>query len=144
MTIGTLNVSGISLPIMDCKSWRVAGTVPLCLKNLDVTKCATCEERETREGNIIDPPLFLGARPAPTAARAKLTTEMQPPAPGTVAPPRMRGLGDVVAAMTNAVGIKANSCGPCAKRREALNRLVPFGQKETSPPPEGNGEGEAK
>jgi hypothetical protein len=142
MTIGTLNVSGISLPIIDCKSWRVAGTSPFCTRNLDATKCDTCEQRETREGNIIDPPLFLGAGPAP--ARAKLTKEMQPPAPGTVAPPRMRGLGDVVAAMTSAVGIKANSCGPCAKRREALNRLVPFGQKETSPPPEGNGEGEAK
>jgi hypothetical protein len=142
MTIGTLNVSGISLPIIDCKSWRVAGTSPFCTRNLDATKCDTCEQRETREGNIIDPPLFLGAGLA--RARAKLTPEMQPPAPGTVAPPRMRGLGDVVAAMTSAVGIKANSCGPCAKRREALNRLVPFGQKETSPPPEGNGEGEAK
>ena len=142
MTIGTLNVSGISLPIMDCKSWRVAGTSPFCTRNLDATKCDTCEQRETREGNIVDPPLFLGAGPA--RARAKLTTEMQPPAPGTVAPPRMRGLGDVVAAMTSAVGIKAGSCGPCAKRREALNRLIPFGQKETSPPPEGNGEGEAR
>jgi len=142
MTIGTLNVSGISLPIIDCKSWRVAGTSPFCTRNLDATRCDTCEQRETRNGNIVDPPLFLGARPA--VARAKLTKEMQPPAPGTVAPPRMRGLGDVVAAMTSAVGIKAGSCGPCAKRREALNRLVPFGQKETSPPPEGNGEGEAK
>jgi hypothetical protein len=56
----------------------------------------------------------------------------------------MRGLGDVVAAMTSVVGIKAGSCGPCARRREALNRMIPFGQKETSPPPEGNGEGEAK
>ena len=72
MTIGTLNVSGISLPIIDCKSWRVAGTSPFCTRNLDATKCDTCEQRET------------------------------------------------------------------------LNRLVPFGQKETSPPPEGNGEGEAK
>jgi hypothetical protein len=142
MTIGTLNVSGISLPIMDCKSWRVAGTSPLCLKNLDVTKCATCEERETRDGNIMDPPLFLGPRLAPV--RAQLATEMQPPAPGTALPSRMRGLGDVVAAMTSVVGIKAGSCGPCARRREALNRMIPFGQKETSPPPEGNGEGEAK
>jgi hypothetical protein len=142
MTIGTLNVSGVSLPIMDCKSWRVAGTSPLCLKNLDVTKCATCEQRETRDGNIMNPPLFLGPRLAP--ARAQLTTQMQPPAQGTVSPPRMRGLGDVVAAMTSVVGMKAGSCGPCARRRETLNRLVPFGQKETSPPPEGNGEGEAK
>lgn len=35
-----------------------------------------------------------------------------------------RGLGDVVAAATKAVGIKP--CGGCAKRREALNHMVPF------------------
>ena len=39
----------------------------------------------------------------------------------------LRGLGDVVAAATKAVGIQP--CGPCKKRREALNRLVPFERK---------------
>jgi len=37
------------------------------------------------------------------------------------------GLGDVVAAATKAVGIKP--CGGCQERREALNKLLPFGDK---------------
>lgn len=36
----------------------------------------------------------------------------------------MDGLGDVVAAATKAIGIKP--CGGCQRRREALNKLVPF------------------
>ena len=58
------------------------------------------------------------------------------------APSQMRGLGDMVAAVTSAIGVKP--CESCKQRRDAFNLLVPFGQKETSPPPEGNGEGEAK
>ncbi|HUQ70681.1 MAG TPA: hypothetical protein VM165_14220 [Planctomycetaceae bacterium] len=42
------------------------------------------------------------------------------------APRKLRGLGDVVAAVTSAVGIKP--CGPCKARQEALNRAVPFGK----------------
>ena len=42
----------------------------------------------------------------------------------------IRGLGDVVAAATAAVGIKP--CGGCKKRQELLNDLVPF-----NTPPEG-------
>jgi hypothetical protein len=42
----------------------------------------------------------------------------------------VRGLGDVVAAVTKAVGIRP--CGGCAKRQAALNKLVPF--KGASPP----------
>ncbi len=38
--------------------------------------------------------------------------------------PRMRGLGDVVAKVTSAVGIKP--CGGCRGRQEKLNKLVPF------------------
>lgn len=34
-----------------------------------------------------------------------------------------RGLGDAVAAVTKAVGIPP--CGGCAKRREALNAILP-------------------
>lgn len=44
------------------------------------------------------------------------------------AKPNMRGLGDVVAAVTSAVGIKP--CGGCKRRQEALNGLVPFENKE--------------
>lgn len=45
--------------------------------------------------------------------------------------PAMRGLGDVVAAVTTAVGIKP--CGGCKQRQAALNRLVPFAGAETPP-----------
>ena len=38
--------------------------------------------------------------------------------------PLLRGIGDVVAAVTSAVGIQP--CGGCKKRQEALNKLVPF------------------
>jgi len=135
MTLGTLNISGISLPIADCKSWRVAGTAPVCLLGLDTAQCDTCGSRVSREGNIIDPPLFAGMKSPPPAAEIVAPTR-------PAREPRLRGMGDVVQAMTKAVGIR--TCGGCAKRREALNRMIPFGQKETSPPPEGNGEGEAK
>jgi hypothetical protein len=37
----------------------------------------------------------------------------------------LRGLGDVVARVTSAVGIKP--CGGCKDRQEKLNKLVPFG-----------------
>ena len=35
-----------------------------------------------------------------------------------------RGLGDVIASATKAIGIKP--CGGCSKRQAALNKLVPF------------------
>lgn len=35
-----------------------------------------------------------------------------------------KGLGDVVASMTKAVGIRP--CGGCQKRQASLNKLVPF------------------
>jgi hypothetical protein len=38
--------------------------------------------------------------------------------------PGIRGLGDVVARVTDALGIP--KCGGCAKRQELLNTLVPF------------------
>lgn len=51
------------------------------------------------------------------------------------------GLGDVVEAVTQVTGIKSvvenvakatgKPCG-CQKRKEALNKLVPFGKKEES------------
>ena len=40
----------------------------------------------------------------------------------------MDGLGDVVKAVTTAVGIKP--CTPCERRRQRLNQLVPFKSKE--------------
>lgn len=120
MTIGTLNISGLSLPIADCKSWRVAGTAPVCILGLDTAQCETCSSRDSREGNIIDPPLFAGmaSPPAPTPIVAPTRPERQP---------RMRGMGDVVQAITKALHI--GTCGGCAKRRDALNRIIPFKEK---------------
>jgi hypothetical protein len=40
-------------------------------------------------------------------------------------PKKSRGLGDTLAKITSAVGIKP--CGGCKTRQEALNRLVPYG-----------------
>jgi len=42
-------------------------------------------------------------------------------------PSRMRGLGDAVAKVTSAVGIKP--CSGCKRRRDKLNKLVPFHKK---------------
>ena len=44
------------------------------------------------------------------------------------APPKVRGLGDVIAAGTRAIGIQP--CGGCKERQEVLNKLVPFGNSE--------------
>jgi hypothetical protein len=38
--------------------------------------------------------------------------------------PRSRGLGDTIAKVTKAIGVRP--CGGCNKRQEALNRLVPY------------------
>ncbi len=43
-----------------------------------------------------------------------------------------RGLGDVIASATKAVGIVP--CGSCKDRQERLNRAVPFGQPEPPKP----------
>ena len=37
---------------------------------------------------------------------------------------KSKGLGDTVAKMTKAVGIKP--CEPCKRRQEKLNRLLPY------------------
>jgi hypothetical protein len=50
-------------------------------------------------------------------------------------PKKIKGLGDVVATITSAVGIEP--CEGCKKRQEKLNRLFPIGTEELT-------EGEAK
>lgn len=42
----------------------------------------------------------------------------------------INGLGDVVAAATKAIGIKP--CGGCQQRREALNKMMPFGDNPSA------------
>jgi len=51
---------------------------------------------------------------------------------------KQKGLGDTVAAITEATGIKAvvkalfgPDCG-CELRQEKLNKLVPYGKKDTA------------
>jgi hypothetical protein len=44
----------------------------------------------------------------------------------------LRGLGDVVAAITKSVGIKP--CAGCQKRQAALNKAVPFSTNPANPP----------
>jgi hypothetical protein len=45
-------------------------------------------------------------------------------------PQPMRGLGDVIAAATKAVGVKA--CAGCKKRQAALNKFIPFSSRFAS------------
>lgn len=52
----------------------------------------------------------------------------KPAAPDAPARPPMRGLGDAIARFTHAIGIK--QCGPCRKRQDKLNALVPFSQAQ--------------
>lgn len=42
--------------------------------------------------------------------------------------PSLRGLGDVIARATSAIGI--TPCGGCKQRQEALNKLIPFNTNE--------------
>ena len=51
---------------------------------------------------------------------------------------KQKGLGDTVAAITEATGIKAvvkamfgENCG-CSVRQDKLNKLVPYGKKDTT------------
>ena len=135
--IGTVTVRpDLSLPIVDCKGWYVVGKEARCRKGLDVSGCPSCPQRVSREGDLRNPPVY-GRGDAPPARLAPVPPSAQP------APPeRIRGLGDVVAKVTKAVGIKP--CGPCQKRREALNRMVPFNGKPPADAslPEGTAGGE--
>jgi hypothetical protein len=101
--------NGVELTLVDCMHWSPANGNPECLAGHDVSKCETCEHKETR-------PVF--SRPTSgkhVEAEHKVLRGM-------------RGLGDVVAAMTSAVGIQP--CGGCKERQEQLNRIVPFGKQE--------------
>jgi len=44
--------------------------------------------------------------------------------PNSEGKPKSKGLGDTVAKITKAVGIKP--CGACKKRQKKLNRLFPY------------------
>ena len=122
--IGTVTVRpDLSLPIVDCKGWYVAGREARCRKGLDVFGCPSCPQRVSREGDLRNPPVYgRGDAPAPRAAPV-------PPSAQPAPPERIRGLGDVVHKVTSRLGIR--ECGGCKKRREALNKAVPFGKGDT-------------
>jgi hypothetical protein len=117
--IGTIQPRpNVVLPIVDCTGWYVAGITPKCREGLDVETCETCSSRKSRNGDLKNPPVY---------GRGEKIPYVQP-APVSKLPPTLRGLGDVVAAATKAVGIR--QCGGCKKRQEALNQAFPFGKKE--------------
>ena len=111
---------GVSLTIIDCRSWYAVAAGARCRKGLDVSACASCEKRETRGSDMRNPPIYgRGDAPAPRPAPV-------PPSAQPAPPERIRGLGDVVHKVTSKLGIR--ECGGCKKRREALNKAVPFGK----------------
>lgn len=52
----------------------------------------------------------------------------EPPLPAFPRPEKLRGLGDVVAKVTRAVGIQP--CAGCKERQEKLNQAFPFTEKK--------------
>lgn len=129
-TYGHVQYGDLAIPIIDCKAWKLSGRTPTCTAGHDLAGCGSCPHRIAREGNLYDPPIMDGLT-APEAAEGNVAPPAAFPAPAPAREP-MRGLGDAVARMTKAVGIKP--CGGCQKRRELLNKAFPFKQ---NPPPEG-------
>ena len=128
--VGHVRISPtVMLPIVDCRKWRVVHGAPECVLGRDVNGCAACEVRESREGNLREPPV-LGTEPRPAASAFSLSAEAMPAEPQRQP---WRGMGDVVASATKLVGIQP--CGGCQRRREALNRLMPFGGTESPAAP---------
>lgn len=124
-TCGTVKFGDDSVAIIDCTKWQLVNRDAVCRDGHDLTACASCPHRVGRNGNMTNPPIF--ALPDPASVQQEPELAFQNP------PERWKGLGDVVASATKMVGIKP--CGPCSKRREALNRMVPFGKQK--PPSEG-------
>ncbi len=133
MSLGTVKLGRIELPIVDCRSWYVAGKSAHCRLDLDVAGCATCPSRTSRDGNLREPPVY-GRGTAPRALPPQGRPTEPPAAPDASGgkPAPLRGLGDLIERGTKAVGIRA--CGGCQRRRDALNRLVPFNAKPPASP----------
>jgi hypothetical protein len=119
----------------DCVHWRIVGHEPNCAIHRDPSTCGSCELRVGRNGNFHHPPVYY----VPSIHPSMQTTDSVPfkrrTAPEGQKPccqdkvmeadAKIRGLGDVVAKATSAVGIKP--CSGCKKRQEALNKMFPFG-----------------
>lgn len=101
--------NGREIAVVDCVHWSPGDTTEICHAGHNVSKCQTCEHRAIRS---------VFSRPeTPQDAETRHAINKG-----------VRGLGDVVAAMTKAVGIAP--CGGCKERQEQLNRLIPFGKQE--------------
>lgn len=76
-----------------------------------------------------------GAKPGEPLMHIDMTNDIRKPMsemPANaqpVAPARSRGLGDVVAKVASALGFKQKPGCKCKQRQNALNKLVPFTQK---------------
>lgn len=113
---GEVKVGELSINIVDCKSWSLYQMQPRCSQEHDVSQCESCSHRQTREGNLQDPPIFIDIN----------ASQVEKPLPKQI-----KGLGDAIEAVTKAVGIK--TCGGCAQRRDKLNALVPFKRSPVPP-----------
>jgi hypothetical protein len=122
----------------DCVNWRIVGSAPNCALHMDPAGCPTCDKRVSRRGNFRHPPVYYVPSVHPALSAQKPEQEPAIEAPKDEKPccqetveksrSRIRGLGDVVAAATSAVGVKP--CGGCKKRQEALNKMFPFGKPD--------------
>jgi hypothetical protein len=104
-----ITVNGIELAVVDCLHWSPSGGNPECLAGHDLSQCGSCSFRKER-------PQVRSQNLVPHTRDQQRN--------------RIRGLGDLIAAGTRAVGIRP--CGGCKKRQEALNRMVPFGKKDNN------------
>ena len=133
MTLGYIQVAPtVSLPIIDCKSWRVIHGKADCREGHDLALCESCEFRVSRDGNMTDPPLLGRGSSPPRVTRSQTGSDQALPASSNPPRAKWRGVGDVIAAATNAVGIK--SCGGCKARQAKLNALLPFSGSDPTPP----------
>lgn len=147
-----LTINGKQIEVTDCRSWRVVGMTPSCAQGLPLN-CDACPSREARKGDGTDPPIYEIPQTAiraprtpaaPLPPRVRVGGARQGPTPPKP-PQRLRGLGDVVAKVAAAVGIRPTKGCKCKERQAALNRLVPFGKDNPPPasqPPAGADGGE--
>jgi hypothetical protein len=119
--------------LFDCVNWRIVGTEPNCAINRCTSGCKTCTERVARNGNYQNPPVYYVPALHPEVKKMIFNRSVEVAGQGTCCQDKvqeaekkagLRGLGDVIAAATSAVGIKP--CGRCKRDQERLNRLVPF------------------
>jgi hypothetical protein len=78
-------------------------------------KCTQCDQVASTRKHYPSMPPPRNCKVHPRYAR---------PEPDEEVPAKSRGLGDTIAKITKALGIKP--CGGCKKRQAALNKLVPY------------------